>query len=108
MTVPATDNLIKACRLDALSEDEPVCVEIDGHPSIAVYLYQGKVYATQNLCTHGNALLTDGYQDGRMIECPFHGGAFDLVTGAATSAPCKVPLKVYEVTTRDGWVFLSV
>src|SRR3546814_20264022 len=62
---------------------------------------------TANTCTHGNAQLTDGYQDGATIECPYHGGAFDIPSGAATTYPCQIPLKTYEVTIEDGWVTID-
>lgn len=76
-------------------------------PALAVYNVDGELFVTDNMCTHGNAMLTDGYQDGGIIECPFHGGSFDIATGAAKAFPCQVPIKTYAVTINDGWVCID-
>jgi hypothetical protein len=34
-----------------------------------------EVFATDNLCTHAQACLTDGTLSGDIVECPLHGGA---------------------------------
>jgi naphthalene 1,2-dioxygenase ferredoxin component len=38
---------------------------------IAFYGVDGQPYATDNLCTHGNARLCEGFFEGHEIECPF-------------------------------------
>ena len=52
-------------------EGEVVRVEL-ANKNLAIYQINGKVYCTDNQCTHGNALLSDGVIDGYEIECPFH------------------------------------
>ncbi len=47
-----------------------------GDLQIAIYNVEGEIYATDNICTHAFALLTDGFLDGDVIECPLHGGCF--------------------------------
>jgi ethylbenzene dioxygenase ferredoxin subunit len=71
-----------------------------------VYKHAEKYYVLDNICTHGLAVLTDGYQEGDEIECPFHGGAFDLKTGQATSFPCEQALKSYPVTIQDDTILI--
>lgn len=76
----------------------------------AVCIYQlenGDVYASQDLCTHGNASLAEGFIEGNTIECPLHQGTFDIVTGQALTAPCKLPLKIYQVKVEDGVIYLG-
>jgi len=98
---------IRLCPIDGPKDDEPVAIPAGAYPPLAVYKVDGKFYVTSNICTHGNAHLTDGYQDGATIECPFHGGAFDIPTGAATTYPCQIALKTYAVTIEDGWVTID-
>lgn len=100
--------LVRLCRVDEVKEGEPVAAHVAGLPPFAVYLVEGKHYVTDNICTHGNAMLTDGYQDGGTIECPFHGGAFDIASGAATVFPCQIPLKTYTVEIDDGWIAIRL
>lgn len=98
---------LRLCPADDVKEGEPVGVFLDHLPALAVYRVEKDVYVTDNMCTHGNAMLTDGYQDGDIIECPFHGGSFDIVTGAAKAFPCQVPVKTYPVSIDDGWVCID-
>lgn len=98
---------LRLCQVADVKEGEPVGVYIEQMPALAVYNVDGEVFVTDNLCTHGNAMLTDGYQDGGIIECPFHGGSFEIATGAAKAFPCQVPLKTYAVTIDDGWIAID-
>lgn len=100
--------LIRLCRVDEVKQGEPTAAYVTGLPPFAVYKIDDTFYVTDNICTHGNAMLTDGYQDGLTIECPFHGGAFDIATGAATVFPCQVPIRTYEVEIDDGWVAIRL
>ena len=97
-------DLVRLCRVEDVKEGEPFAAHIIGLPPLAIYKVDDGYFVTDNVCTHGNAMLTDGYQEGGTIECPFHGGAFDIRTGAATVFPCHIPLKTYEVSLTDGWI----
>ncbi|CCA92438.1 non-heme iron oxygenase ferredoxin subunit [Novosphingobium sp. PP1Y] len=100
-------NKLRLCQVADVKDGEPVAVYQEQMPALAVYNVDGDVFVTDNLCTHGNAMLTDGYQDGGLIECPFHGGSFDIATGAAKAFPCQIPLRTYSVTIEDGWVCID-
>jgi len=75
---------------------------------IALYSLDGAVYATDNLCTHGNARLCEGYLEGFEIECPFHQGRFDIRTGQPTCAPAVEAVKTWPVKIEAGRVFLDL
>lgn len=68
----------------------------------------GKVYATDGVCTHGNALLTDGFLRGHLIECPKHNGRFDIRDGSPQRPPVSIPIKTYEVREDEGQIWLNV
>lgn len=72
-------------------------VELDGR-KIALYNHDGDFYATDDICTHRRARLTDGFLEGRIVQCPLHFGRFDIVTGEAQNPPCTEPLTTYPVT----------
>jgi p-cumate 2,3-dioxygenase ferredoxin subunit len=76
---------------------------------VAIYLVEGKAFATDDRCTHGNSSLSEeGCLDGHTVECGMHLGTFDVRTGAATGAPCTRALRTYPVEVREGQVVLSV
>jgi len=85
-------------------EDEDVEQIKVGALAIAVYCAKGEFYATQDLCTHEHAYLSDGV----VVECPFHQGRFDVRTGRALGAPVTVSLKTYPVKIVDRRIYVGV
>ncbi|QDW36136.1 non-heme iron oxygenase ferredoxin subunit [Bradyrhizobium sp. KBS0727] len=69
-------------------------VEI-GDLQIAIYNVGGEFFATDNICSHAFALLTDGLLEDDMVECPLHGACFDVKTGKAQCEPAEIDLRVY-------------
>jgi len=66
-----------------------------GSYDLALYDVGGEVLATDNLCTHAQACLTDGTLEGGIVECPLHGGRFEVRTGKGLGAPIPCDLKTY-------------
>lgn len=89
-------------------EDEDIEQIKVGQLAVAVYRVEGNFYATQDLCTHEHAYLSDGVLIDCVVECPFHQGRFDVRTGAALGAPVIVPLKTYPVKLVDGRIYVRV
>lgn len=89
-------------RSSELSEGSmrQVCPRELKNAELAVYKVDGKVYVTDDLCTHGMVALSGGDLEGTTVYCPLHGGAFDICTGKATEKPCTTPLKTYEVVVE--------
>jgi len=79
-----------------LAAGEVIGVEAAGH-SIAVYDCGGELFATDNVCTHAYACLSDGWLDGNTIECPLHAARFDVRTGQVLDPPATEDLKTYSV-----------
>jgi nitrite reductase/ring-hydroxylating ferredoxin subunit len=73
-----------------------------GKAALAVFNLDGEFYATDDRCTHGFASLSAGVIAGDQVTCPWHGGAFDIRTGAPVNPPCTVPLRTYPVVLREG------
>jgi 3-phenylpropionate/trans-cinnamate dioxygenase ferredoxin subunit len=57
----------------------------------------GELVAFDDTCTHEEASLTEGELYGDVVECPLHGAAFNIRTGAVESFPATVPLPVHRV-----------
>lgn len=57
--------------------------------------FEGDFYALGDLCTHEEASLSDGEVIGDEIECPLHGGAFEIRTGLPANFPVVVPATTY-------------
>ena len=82
-------------------------VEVGGKPILLVNL-GGELLALDAECTHQEGPLEEGFLEGAEIECPWHGGVFDLKTGEPTSPPPTVPLSRYKVTVDGEAVLVDV
>jgi nitrite reductase/ring-hydroxylating ferredoxin subunit len=87
---------ITVARRADLSAGKIKGVKADGK-AIALYNLDGEFYATDNVCTHAYAELSDGYLERGLIVCPLHAGCFDVKTGKAVEPPAEEDLKTYPV-----------
>jgi 3-phenylpropionate/trans-cinnamate dioxygenase ferredoxin subunit len=97
----------RACKDRELKEGEPVGVKLDG-TSLGLYRVGGRCYAIGDVCTHEFALLSNGYQDGDVIECPLHAARFSVVTGKCLAEPAEADLATYEVKVEDGEILVKL
>lgn len=88
---------------DDLAPGMMVGVEV-GEYKLAICNVRGTFYATQNVCTHAFAILSDGWLDDDIIECPLHGGRFEVATGRAVREPAEDGLTIYPVRVADDGV----
>jgi nitrite reductase/ring-hydroxylating ferredoxin subunit len=49
-----------------------------GNTCIAVFNCEGEFYAISDMCPHAGGPLSQGWVDGTMVTCPWHGWSFDL------------------------------
>ena len=94
-------------QADAIGDDEVLGVKV-GEVPIAIVRAGGALHAVHDSCTHQYAHLSDGYVEDGCIECPLHQGKFNLLTGAAESAPCTEPIKVYPLKVEGGKVLVEL
>jgi nitrite reductase/ring-hydroxylating ferredoxin subunit len=97
-----------AIKLADLWRDAVNAVQVEGH-QLALYLVDGQLYCTDDLCTHEATALSNG---GRVfageVECSAHGARYDIVTGEATEYPAIDPLRTYPVELRGDDVFIAI
>src|SRR5579872_354676 len=101
------DNWMKAVDRGALGAGEVIGVIINGQ-EIALYEMDGDIFATDDICTHAYAKLSDGWMEKGEIECPLHAGRFDIKTGKATAPPCIGDLKTYPVRVEGGEIQVNL
>jgi naphthalene 1,2-dioxygenase system ferredoxin subunit len=96
---------VDALSADDLPIDDVIGVKVGGR-DVAIYSVDGVVYATDNICTHGQARLCDGFLDGHEIECPLHQGKFDVRDGKPLSEPATEALRSYPAKIEGQRVYL--
>ena len=95
-----SDIWIDVGSVDDVNDDEPLSVVVGPH-RIGVYRHRGRHYALANVCPHAFAILTDGFYDDGVIECPLHQASFDVATGKRLGGPAPSDLACYPLR-RDG------
>lgn len=89
-------------------EDEDVEQARVGDLTLAVYKVRGEFYATDDVCTHEHAFLSDGVVVDDIVECPMHQGRFHIPTGKALGAPVVTPLGAYPVKVVEDRIYVQV
>jgi naphthalene 1,2-dioxygenase system ferredoxin subunit len=92
---------VTAAPRSKLAAGEVLGVEIAGR-AIALYDVDGSLHASDDICTHAYAKLSDGWLDGGEIECPLHAGRFAVATGKALCPPVTDDIKTYPVRLVGG------
>lgn len=102
------ESMIELCDVNDLEVGEMRGFVLPNYPPIALYNVEGEFYCTDDTCTHGAALLTDGELDGQDVICPFHDGSFNVCSGKASSSPCIIPLKTHRIEVVGGKVMVEL
>lgn len=102
---PAGPIEVRVAACDDLSDGGARHVKI-GKRDIGLFRVDGGYYALSNLCRHAFAPLSEGFLDGYVVMCPWHGWRYDVRDGT-TDHP-NADVRVYPVTVRDGDVFVTV
>lgn len=99
---------IKVCATDEIATGGVVSATIEGQVIAIAHAQDDMFYAIRDECSHAAVPLSEGEIEDCTIECWLHGSRFDLRTGRPTGLPATVPVPVYPVEIRDGFVFVSL
>ncbi len=80
-------------------------VEVDDSALVLCRVSEDEVRAVEDRCSHSDARLAGGSLESHVIECPHHGGRFDLRTGEALRMPAAAPIDTVPARiTEEGWI----
>jgi 3-phenylpropionate/trans-cinnamate dioxygenase ferredoxin subunit len=71
-------------------------VSLEGRELLICHTREG-VFALDNLCTHAEARLCEGRLRATRLQCPLHGGVFDVRDGRVLKGPAQLALSSYPV-----------
>jgi len=74
------------------------------YPSFSFSRLGGKIYAVSIICTHAGCKVVVEKTD---LVCNCHMSYFSPYDGAAQSGPARLPLTRYEVTEKDGKIYIK-
>lgn len=81
--------------------------DLDGS-RILLARIDGRVSATDLICTHADADLSMGFLDQNGVRCPLHLSVFDLQSGEPQNPPAERPLNIFNVKIEDGSIYVEV
>jgi nitrite reductase/ring-hydroxylating ferredoxin subunit len=80
-----------------------------GSREVALARSGDEFYAMDNSCPHAGGPLGDTrLKEDCFVECPWHNSVFDVRSGAVVRGPARKELRSYDVTVRDGMVFVAL
>lgn len=93
----------RVAGLDELKDGETKKLSIKNR-QVVLSLVNGKYGALDGRCPHQGGPLIDGRIDNGVIRCPWHGHAFNPITGKALGEDSDI--KAYEVEKREDGIYL--
>ena len=98
---------VKVADAGDVAEGEMKSYTVAGRTA-AVANVEGDLQAFDDTCTHQGCSLSEGELEGTIVECPCHGGQFDVTTGEAVGGPPDDPVDVFDVVEGDGELRIRV
>jgi nitrite reductase/ring-hydroxylating ferredoxin subunit len=105
MTDTATYRTV--AKVSDIEPGELMYIEV-GDEFVCLINMDGEIHAINDTCTHEEASLSDGTIIDGEIECPLHGGAFDIRTGEPTAFPVVVAIEKYDVRIEGDEIQVKV
>lgn len=96
---------VRVAAVDEMRDGDARHVRI-GKRDIALFRVDGAFHALSDVCRHAFAPLSQGFTDGHIVMCPWHGWRYDVRDGTTDHPGADV--RTYPVTVRGGEVFVTV
>jgi nitrite reductase/ring-hydroxylating ferredoxin subunit/ferredoxin-thioredoxin reductase catalytic subunit len=103
--VPSGPVDVRVAAFDDLADGQARHVKI-GSADLALVRTKGEYFALSNVCRHAFGPLAEGFVDGYVLTCPWHGWRYDVRDGSTDHPDADV--RTYPVTVRGGEVFVRV
>lgn len=98
---------VKVGKTSEIEDQCAKCIEVGGR-TIAVFNLGGEFHAIDDLCTHEEGPLSEGFVEGEEVECPWHAARFNIKTGKALCEPAYEDVRSYPVRINGDDVEVAV
>lgn len=100
---------IRVSDANSLSNGDLIVFDYN-NKKILIAKTQGKIYATDGICTHEYADLSTGFlnEEEKTVTCPLHLSIFKLDDGIPQNPPAEMPLKTYNTKIEDNGVYVLI
>ena len=102
----ADAGFVKVAQVSEIKPGEMISVEVNNE-QVLLSNVGGSIHAVDVICSHAYATLSEGDLDGEEVECPLHGGKFNLTTGEAIGPPADEAVQVYKVQIEGADILVG-
>ena len=99
-------NWVRLASAAKVREGEPYPARLNDI-DIGLYRVGDTIYALDDTCPHEFALLSEGFVEGSVIECPLHAARFEITTGAVLDGPASCGVRAYAVKLEGDDVLVA-
>jgi nitrite reductase/ring-hydroxylating ferredoxin subunit len=101
----ANKDFVEVCDLSEIEENRAKVILV-GDENIAIFKYDGKLSAVNNVCKHQNGPLGEGKIVDGCITCPWHGYQY-LPQNGQSPPPFKEKVCTYDLKLEGSKVFVN-
>jgi nitrite reductase/ring-hydroxylating ferredoxin subunit len=98
---------VKVARVGDVSPGKMLTANVNGQPVVLANV-DGAIYAFGGMCTHADGPLGKGKLRGDVVECPFHGGQFEVRTGRAVMPPATQDILTLDVRVEGDDIHVAL
>ena len=99
-------NFVKVATTNDLKPGGTKVVNVDG-TDVALFNVDGEFFAINNTCLHKGGPLGEGFLEGEVVSCPWHGWRYNVKTGQNVIFP-SAKVATYAVKIEGDNVLVSL
>lgn len=92
--------------VDELPPGEGTTVTLPDGQEVAVFNVDGTIHACDNACLHQGGPLGEGFLEGDVVTCPWHGWEYRVSDGECLEVPGQT-LDVYPTRVEGGRILVQ-
>lgn len=101
------NGLVEVHDVYAMKSNQMRLLHVSGR-RIVLARTEDKFVAFDDHCTHRGGSLAGGSMACNIVQCPWHGSQFDVITGEAKAGPAKHAISTYPVIEQKGKVYIKI
>ena len=98
---------IKACSTGSLGQGEMFSFD-HNEKKLLLTNMNGKIFATDRICTHAEADLANGILTENGLTCPLHLSVFNMDDGKPQNLPAETSLNIYNVKIDADEIYVEI
>lgn len=100
------EGFVDVAAADEVPDRDPLAVDAHGY-RVALFRLGDGFGALWSRCPHAGGPLDEGYVNGEVVACPWHGAMFRISDGECLGGPSAEDAVAFPVEVADGRVLVG-